>query len=216
MTAQAPDHNTNGSGKPPDHPPPPATAKAKPHGGIHTPRGWFKIHRADMVKIMENCESNAPSVFGVWAALCSLANEKADAQFTASIGIIRIRSGVSRRTAFRCLEHLEEMGMLWVEQNKAASKPHLLPNTYTIISTASKPSGGSAIDALGQCHKGTRGSAKDFKNLGTEVKEGNNGVGASEAPHPVKKHHQNSAAPALGAGAAQDGAKKRIQQKETW
>ena len=141
---------------PPDQSDRPARAKL-------TPRlGWFKLHRADLARIRELGEVDGisvsiPVLIAVWSALCDIANEKRTPTFEVGVGIIRKRSGISRRTAFEALKVLEtHLKMISHTSRKSESKPVFETNIWTVFQSIESP---SANGALGK--QRTRGSAKN-------------------------------------------------------
>lgn len=179
--------------------------KAAPMGGLHTPRGWFKVRREDIAKIVGSAEGTAPSTVAVWITLCDLDNEHGGKHtFTTSVGIIRKLSGVSRATAFLAFNILEQLGMLERIQNRMdCSKKALDFSTYTLPTLSDK-------QTTPPSDKRTTPSLRKFRKSRTDLKEGR-----SDAPQKahspsstIKKEAPSNPAPPqrLTAGGAGAGA----------
>jgi hypothetical protein len=127
--------------------------------------GWFKVFRKDRARIIEHCEGAAVSALSVWDALCDIQNENGSPTFKTSIGIIRTRAAVSRRTAQSALDLLQGLGMISREQNRIPGKKNALDlSTYTILTSGNgctTPSGNgcttpSASDEAHNLHRGIK------------------------------------------------------------
>jgi hypothetical protein len=109
-------------------------------------RGYFPVYRADIARIKEHDGLvSTPVLVSVWIALSDLANEHRSPCFTASIGVIRHRAGVSRRTAFAAVKVLaEELAMVEREQPPGADSS-FAPNNWTLRQSSKEPCARSAL-----------------------------------------------------------------------
>jgi len=153
----------------------PQPAESKPRERLTPRHGWYKLWRADIARIRELGERDdvsisCPVLIAVWSALSDIANEKNSTTFDATIGIIRSRAGVSRRTAFDALKVLESLGLVARNQNKNADNSHLDANTWTIFPSVKLPSANAALgkrrttpsanESLKNSHRGIKNSPK--------------------------------------------------------
>lgn len=97
----------------PQHPnPDPAEPASSSKSSPKTGGGWFSVARSDQRKILTIPTTRAALCFVVWAELLQYSNFKKSLSFSLSQVTISMRTGIGRRTVFRCLQDLVDAKLL--------------------------------------------------------------------------------------------------------
>jgi hypothetical protein len=134
-------------------------------------KGWFKVWKADVALLSEQCGDSSPWVKVVWLALLQIQNDRQSSEFEVPIGLIKSLAGVSRSTAKRAIQQLIALGFLKVEAQKIPGKKEHNVNRYRLLRSVPREPTGVGSDRTERSVLDERSSESQFLNNSLPKKE---------------------------------------------